>query len=153
MHKTRPPQRIFPLSSKTCNSPHVGGGVRRRLSESLRAFRSVFANAGLRRLELAWALSETGKWLYIVALAVFAYDIGGTEAVGVVALIRVFPSALLAPFAGLVADRYRREHVMLGASVLRALLFGLAACEKGPAEKAGERIDRAAKDARDAVRK
>jgi predicted MFS family arabinose efflux permease len=93
----------------------------------LRAFRSVFANAGLRRLELAWALSETGKWLYIVALAVFAYDVGGTAAVGVVALIRIFPSALLAPFAGLVADRFRREHVMLGASVLRAALFGLAA--------------------------
>ena len=35
-----------------------------------------------------------------------------------------------------------------------ALLFGLAACErKGPAEKAGEAIDRAAKDVRDAVRK
>lgn len=34
------------------------------------------------------------------------------------------------------------------------LLFGLAACErKGPAEKAGEAIDRAAKDVRDAVKK
>ena len=34
-----------------------------------------------------------------------------------------------------------------------ALLFGLAACEKGPAEKAGRDIDRAAKDVRDAVKK
>jgi len=35
-----------------------------------------------------------------------------------------------------------------------ALLFGLAACEReGPAERAGESIDRAAKDVRDAVRK
>jgi hypothetical protein len=34
------------------------------------------------------------------------------------------------------------------------LLFGLAACEKdGPAERAGENIDRAAKDVRDAIRK
>ena len=34
------------------------------------------------------------------------------------------------------------------------LLFGLAACErKGPAEKAGEAIDRAARDVRDAVKK
>jgi hypothetical protein len=34
------------------------------------------------------------------------------------------------------------------------LLFGLAACEReGPAERAGESIDRAVKDARDAVKK
>jgi hypothetical protein len=34
------------------------------------------------------------------------------------------------------------------------LLFGLAACEReGPAEKAGEAVDRAARDVRDAVRK
>jgi hypothetical protein len=34
------------------------------------------------------------------------------------------------------------------------LLFGLAACEReGPAEKAGESIDRAVKDARDALKK
>jgi hypothetical protein len=43
-------------------------------------------------------------------------------------------------------------YTMIGL-VCAALLFGLAACEKGPAEKAGERIDRAAKDVRDAVRK
>jgi len=38
--------------------------------------------------------------------------------------------------------------------VCAALLLGLAACEReGPAERAGESIDRAAKDVRDAVRK
>jgi predicted small secreted protein len=33
------------------------------------------------------------------------------------------------------------------------VLFGLAACERGPMEKAGRDIDRAAKDVRDAVKK
>jgi hypothetical protein len=34
------------------------------------------------------------------------------------------------------------------------MLFGLAACEReGPGEKAGEAIDRAARDVRDAVKK
>lgn len=34
------------------------------------------------------------------------------------------------------------------------LLIGLAACEReGPAERAGEAIDRAAKDVRDAIKK
>ena len=48
-------------------------GLRARLAESLRAFRSVFANPNLRRVELAWIGSETGKWLYLIALAVYAY--------------------------------------------------------------------------------
>ena len=39
--------------------------------------------------------------------------------------------------------------------VCAALLFGLAVtgCSEGPAEKAGEAIDRAARDVRDAVKK
>jgi hypothetical protein len=37
--------------------------------------------------------------------------------------------------------------------ILLATLFALSACErKGPAEKAGEKIDRAGRDLRDAVK-
>lgn len=44
-------------------------------------------------------------------------------------------------------------YTILGA-LCAALLLGLAACEReGPAERAGESIDRAAKDVRDAIKK
>ena len=101
--------------------------MKERLAESLRAFRAVFGNPNLRRIELAWAGSETGRWMYVVAVAVFAYDAGGASAVGLVALIRVFPAAAIAPFAAVLTDRFRRERVMLFADVTRALaLVGAA---------------------------
>ena len=95
--------------------------MRERLSESLSAFRAVFANPNLRRVELAWTLSETGKWMYVVAVAVFAYAEGGAAAVGLVVLIRVFPAAVIAPFGAVFADRFRRERVMLFADITRAV--------------------------------
>lgn len=101
--------------------------LRERLSESLHAFRAVFTNPNLRRLELAWAGSVTGFWSYTIALAVFAYDAGGAAAVGLVGLIRVLPAALFAPFAAGLGDRYRRERVLLGVSLVRALAMAAAA--------------------------
>jgi hypothetical protein len=44
------------------------------------------------------------------------------------------------------------SYTLLGIVCL-VLLLGLAACDRqGPAEKAGEAIDRAARDARDAIK-
>jgi MFS family permease len=101
----------------------VDGGLKERLSESLSAFRAVFANPNLRRVELAWTGSETGKWMYVVAVAVYAYGAGGAAAVGLVALIRVIPAAVIAPFAAVLADRFRRERVMLFADISRAAIL------------------------------
>ncbi|MDX6517350.1 MAG: hypothetical protein QOF50_196, partial [Gaiellaceae bacterium] len=47
-----------------------------RLGDSLHAFRDVFRNRDLRRLELAWAGSMIGTWAYGVGLVVFAYEAG-----------------------------------------------------------------------------
>jgi MFS family permease len=101
--------------------------LRVRVAESLRAFAAVFTNRDLRRVELAFAGSELGKWLYIIALAVFAYDEGGAAAVGLVALIRTVPAAIGAPFTSLLGDRYDRARVMLVATLVRVLTMGAAA--------------------------
>ena len=103
------------------------GLLRARVSESLWAFAAVFTNRDLRRVELAFAGSELGKWLYIIALAVFAYDQGGAAAVGLVALIRTVPAAIGAPFTSLLGDRYERARVMLVATVVRVLTMVAAA--------------------------
>jgi MFS family permease len=105
----------------------VIGRLRTRIAESLWAFAAVFTNRELRRVELAFAGSELGKWLYLIALAVFAYDEGGAAAVGLVALIRTVPSAVGAPFTALLADRYDRARVMLAATVARVLTMAAAA--------------------------
>jgi MFS family permease len=81
----------------------------------------------LRRVELAFAGSELGQWLYLIALAVFAYEEGGAAAVGLVALIRTVPSAVGSPFAALLGDRFERARVMLGATLVRVLAMAAAA--------------------------
>jgi MFS family permease len=105
----------------------VIGRLRARIAESLWAFAAVFTNRDLRRVELSFAGSELGKWLYLIALAVFAYDIGGAAAVGLVALVRTVPSAVGAPFTALLGDRYERGRVMFLASLLRAVTMVAAA--------------------------
>jgi MFS family permease len=105
----------------------VSGALEERLGDSLRTFRDVFRNPNLRRVELAWAGSITGEWAYAIALAVFAYEAGGAPAVGLVGVIRFLPSAVVAPFAALLGDRFRRERVMLAADVVRAVAMAFAA--------------------------
>jgi MFS family permease len=106
--------------------PHVKA-VRRRVAESAAAFRDVVQNEQLRRLELAWAVHIVGHWAYIVAVSVYAYGVGGEAAVGLLLLLRFVPAGLIAPFAGLLADRYRRERVLLGVNLVRLVLVGAAA--------------------------
>ena len=101
--------------------------VRQRLAESLAAFRSVFGNPNLRRIQLALVGSVLGFWAYYVALAVYAYEAGGAAGVGLVALIRTIPSAVASPFTALLADRYSRRRVMLVTTFLRAATVAAAA--------------------------
>ena len=96
------------------------GSFRERLGESLDAFKAVFTNPGLLRVELAWGFAITAYWAFIIALSVYAYDEGGAAAVGLVGLVRVLPAFVAAPFAGLLGDRYRRERIMFLISVARA---------------------------------
>jgi hypothetical protein len=43
-----------------------------------------------------------------VALGVYAYEHGGTEAVGIAGLVRLLPAAIIAPFAASLGDHFRR---------------------------------------------
>jgi MFS family permease len=105
------------------------GGVRRQLAESAAAFGAVFANANLRRLQLAWAASNIGRWAYAVAVAVYAYEADGAKAVGFLWLILMIPAAFASPFVAILADRFRRESVMLASDLIRVALFaGGAVC-------------------------
>jgi MFS family permease len=98
-----------------------------QLSESGKAFRDVFANPALRRIELAWAASILGTWAYGIAVVVFAYEHGGATAVGVVGLARWLAAAAASPFASLLGDRYDRRLVMVSSDLARVVLIGGAA--------------------------
>ncbi len=89
----------------------------------LRVFGAVFANPDLRRVEIAYAafgLAEYGTW---VAILVFAFEQGGATEVGLVAVIQLVPAALIAPFASVLGDRFRRDRVLFGAYLIQAVAF------------------------------
>jgi len=76
-----------------------------QLNESGAAFREVFRNQGLRRIQLAWAASDLGTWAYGIVVFVYSYEQGGATAVGVVGLARWFSAAIASlslPFSAIV---------------------------------------------------
>lgn len=92
--------------------------------ESLRALRDALRNPDLRRVELALGAYLTGEWAYQVALAVFAYEAGGASAVGLVWFVQMMPAALAAPVTSTLADRFRRERVLLAIDLAKAAAVG-----------------------------
>src|SRR5204862_2093226 len=60
------------------------------------------------------------EWSHFVALGVFAYEQGGTAAVGIAGLVRLLPAAAVAPFAASLGDRFRRERFLLALTLLGA---------------------------------
>ena len=98
-----------------------------QLAESGRAFREVFDNPALRRIQLAWATSILGTWAYGIAVVVYAYEHGGAKAVGIVGLARWVAAAIASPFAALLGDRYDRRWVMVASDLARVVLIAAAA--------------------------
>jgi MFS family permease len=102
-------------------------GLGARAARSGAAFVEVFRNPNLRWLELAWAASIIGHYAYLIAVSVYAYEVGGGKAVGLVFLARLVPAAVAAPFAGLLGDRFPRRRVLVATNLTRVVLVGAAA--------------------------
>jgi MFS family permease len=84
-----------------------------RPGQAVSALGAVMGNTNLRRVELAWGASIAAEWAHFVALGIFAYDAGGTTAVGIAGLVRMLPAAVIAPLASGLGDRFRRERFLL----------------------------------------
>jgi MFS family permease len=110
----------------------VGG-----LVASLKAPVAVFGNPDLRRLELAWAAMSFATWSFAIALAVYAFETAGAAAVGLVALARLLPGAVVAPFAGLLGDTRSRRGVLVTSAAATAVVLAAAtvaaATDRAPA--------------------
>ena len=109
-----------------------------RAVHALAGLVAVLRNENLRRLEVAWGAAITAEWAHFVALGVFAYDSGGTVAVGIAGLVRMLPAALIAPFAAALGDRFRRERflvaiALIGAAALAASAVVFFVSENAPA--------------------
>jgi hypothetical protein len=100
---------------------------RSRLRVSARAFAVNLRSAALRRAQLSFGAMWASEWGATVAVSVVAYRDGGAAAVALVAVARMLPAAIAAPFAATLADRHRRDHVLVGVGFVRAATLGAAA--------------------------
>jgi MFS family permease len=105
----------------------VSHGVRKGFAASARTFSATARNPSLLRAQLAFGAVWTAEWAFTVALGVVAFRDGGAEAVGVVAFVRMAPSAVLAPFGTALADRVPRDRVLAWSCLIRAGATAMAA--------------------------
>ena len=91
------------------------------------ALRQVIANPSLRRLQLAWVTGIAAEKAYLVALLVYAYDIGGVVAVGIFTMLSSLPAGLFGPILSSVGESFPPTRVLLGLHVGRAAVVALAA--------------------------
>ena len=95
---------------------------------SLRALAVDFKNPDLGALGAATAATSFATWCFTIALGVYGFDAHGAAGVGIVALVRFLPAALVSPLVGLLIDRFPRRSVMLAsAAAATVVLFGAAA--------------------------
>jgi len=98
-----------------------------RPQQLIAALQAAIRNDNVRRVELAWGAAIAAEWGHFVALGVFAYEQGGTTAVGVAGLVRLLPAGLVAPFAATLGDRFRRERFLLTLTLVGAVALAASA--------------------------
>jgi MFS family permease len=102
------------------------GRLRSRLRVAAAAFASNAANGNLRRAQLSFFGAWTAEWAFTVGLGIVAYRDGGATAVGLIGLVRMVPAAVVVLVAAPLAERGRRERILVLVSSLRAVATGAA---------------------------
>ncbi len=86
----------------------------------------MLAVPAFRRLWLAQVSSRLGEAIALVAMPLLVYGLtGSAELLGLIFVIQLLPRVILAPIAGLLADRLDRRRILLGADLARAALVAL----------------------------
>src|SRR5262249_32175191 len=128
----RPPQKVETGTVRRLAEGRAADPrVRARLGKAAAAFASNARNPSLRCAQLSLLRAWTAQWAFTVGLVIVAYRDGGATAVGFVGLLRMAPSAFLAPLLTPLADRGRRERVLILVCTLRGTATGAAAVVVG----------------------
>lgn len=86
------------------------------------SLRAPLRHRSYRILLVGSTISQSGDWLYNVALAVYVFDRTGSAGwVAAATVLRLVPYVVLAPIGGLIADRFDRRSVMIWSDVAQAV--------------------------------
>ena len=92
------------------------------------SYRGALRNRDFRLIAAALTESAMGDWAYSVAYVVYVYSETHSAAwVSAATLARVIPRFAMAPYAGVVAEKYERIHVMVTADLIRCVQLALLA--------------------------
>jgi MFS family permease len=107
--------------------PRVMASAWRALKTTLGALVVDFSNRDMGLLGFATAAVFFATWCFTIALGVYGFEAHGAAGVGVVALVRFLPAAIVSPLVGLLIDRFPRRSVMLGSALAATVVLFLAA--------------------------
>jgi len=101
-----------------------------------RGMRAPLRHRDFRYLATGLAISQTGDWLYNVALLILVLNATGSATwVAAAGIVRLLPYVLFGSLGGVVADRYPRKTVMIVSDLARAVIMaglGLVALSSAP---------------------
>ncbi len=86
----------------------------------MKTLRAVTSNRELALVEVVWAWVSLVRWALAILVALYAYGEAGATGVGVSALVRMLPAAVLAPRLSILADQRSRRLVLLWSLLARA---------------------------------
>src|SRR5215208_3229816 len=91
------------------------------VAPSRAGFGDVLAVPAFRRLWLAQLGSQLGEAIALVAMPLLVYGLtGSAELLSLIFILQLLPRVVLAPIAGMLADRLDRRRIILGADLARA---------------------------------
>jgi MFS family permease len=97
------------------------------LGPPLRAVHAVIGNPSIRRMQLAFLLFNVAEPAMWIGLLLWAFDRGGTQAVGLITILCLVPTGILAPVAAALGDRFPRAKVVRGGYAAQGVLTAIVA--------------------------
>ena len=98
----------------------------REIAEPVGYFELIRHNSNFRCLWAGQVVSLLGDWFNLIASAILIAKLTGSGlAMGILFTIRMVAPFVIAPIAGIYADRYNRKHLLIITDVVRAfIVFG-----------------------------